>query len=540
MRRILRAHWSLGAALLLWLLLLGVLAHRMLASTGGRIVYGLDDAYIHMAVARHLVQEGVWGVTPYGFSASSSSVLWPLILAFLFRLFGVRETIPLLINVLLSVVLVILLYAWARPLAGSSLGTLALLAGFVLLIPLPTLVFNGMETLLQALLTFALSVCLIEHVQRPKGLDRVLLPVLAAGLASARYEGLFVIVMACALLLLRREYVLATTTGMAGGLPIAAFGLYSMSQGWSFLPNSLMVKHSPLVITDWSTLLAIVMRPFGTIADTFLQVLPRWAGLEVGGLFLGLMVLAWKPRWDLWNPATVAMSLFIGSALIHSVLISQEWFFRYGAYVVVMGLTALTYQVLALRSGEIKLSVGLTTTTLSGLFATITLGFALVAGSVQALLDTPLASRNIYDQQEQMALFLGQYYQGRPVAAIDIGVIDFSSDLRLVDLSGLASRVVAADKVQQQWNQSAITAVSDQGGTEIAVVHDSLLVSTGIPSSWIKVAEWTIPDNVVCGSDTVSWYGVGLENARTLAVNLQSFEPLLPRRVTVRSYSTPG
>jgi hypothetical protein len=537
MRHLVREHWSLGVGILIWMAILAVLTSKMLASTGGRVVYGLDDAYIHLAIAKHLVQNGVWGVTPYAFSASSSSVVWPLILAGAFRLFGMNEAIPFLINVLLSFVFIVLLYQWARPLVGSSWGTLVLLLGFLLLVPVPTLVFNGMETLLQVLVSFALFARVVEHVGRPQQSDRILLPALGAGLAAIRYEGLFIILIACALLLVRKEYLLAISMASAGALPVAVLGIVSMGQGWSFLPNSIMVKHSPLSFSDWPSILALVMRPFGTIADTFVQAVPRWAGLEVGVLFLGLFLMRSRRHRRLWDESVAALALFVGVALIHSLLISEEWFYRYGAYLDVLGLTDLAYEAKALVAEDFEIAKSWRPMLLPGVLVGVLLGFPLAKASVEALLDTPLASRNIYDQQQQMALFLKEHYSGQAVAANDIGAIDFYSNLHLMDLFGLASREVALDKLDGQWNSKAIAAISDRGGTVIAVVFDSWFVSTGLPPSWIKVAEWTIEDNVVCGSDTVSWYGVGRGNAEALASNLRNFEPQLPRQVAVRNLS---
>ncbi len=69
-----RRRWPLvAAAILLGLVLLGsfLTARRHLAGDG--FAYALDDAYIHLAMARTLVDRGILGVTPYEFSSSTSS-----------------------------------------------------------------------------------------------------------------------------------------------------------------------------------------------------------------------------------------------------------------------------------------------------------------------------------------------------------------------------------------------------------------------------------------------------------------------------------
>src|SRR5262245_53231634 len=68
----------------------------------GSLVYSLDDAYIHMAMAKNLALHGVWGCTPFHFSSSSSSLLWTTILALTYFVTGVREVTPLVLNTLLA------------------------------------------------------------------------------------------------------------------------------------------------------------------------------------------------------------------------------------------------------------------------------------------------------------------------------------------------------------------------------------------------------------------------------------------------------
>ena len=52
----------------------------ILTLNAGHLVYTLDDAYIHLALAEN-IWNGHYGVNANEFSAPSSSILWPFILA---------------------------------------------------------------------------------------------------------------------------------------------------------------------------------------------------------------------------------------------------------------------------------------------------------------------------------------------------------------------------------------------------------------------------------------------------------------------------
>src|SRR6266851_2122500 len=60
----------------IYLLTCATLLMLSLARTQWHLVYPLDDAYIHMAIAKNLAQHGVWGVTSHEFTSCSSSPLW--------------------------------------------------------------------------------------------------------------------------------------------------------------------------------------------------------------------------------------------------------------------------------------------------------------------------------------------------------------------------------------------------------------------------------------------------------------------------------
>ena len=67
-----------------------VIESYVLQHTGGTFMYPLDDTFIHMALARNLSYHGNWGMNPYEFASASSSVLYTLLLAGLFKLFSVQ------------------------------------------------------------------------------------------------------------------------------------------------------------------------------------------------------------------------------------------------------------------------------------------------------------------------------------------------------------------------------------------------------------------------------------------------------------------
>ncbi|MCX6647608.1 MAG: hypothetical protein NTY09_14795, partial [bacterium] len=150
---LIKKYWPAIVASIVLLITVITVLREVMIQCGGNFCYPLDDTWIHLAIANHFAASGIWGVTPYEFSSSSSSLLWALILSLTFKLFGNVATIPLMLNVVISF---ILLFFVNRILAEYRVNTISILLTQLAVIyftPLVTLIFTGMEHVLQTLIT---------------------------------------------------------------------------------------------------------------------------------------------------------------------------------------------------------------------------------------------------------------------------------------------------------------------------------------------------------------------------------------------------
>jgi len=521
--------WPLIVASLLWLVIIALTVLSIMRETGGRLIYASDDVYIDMAMARNLVRYGVWGVTPYGFTSSASSLAWPVLLAASYGLFGVNEWSPLALNLVLSLMLLVVAFRIARGHGASSSIVFATLLAIIFFAPLTAIVCAGLETVLQVLLALAFAEALWWELckapldrAKPINLSQSALVGLAACLTLVRYEGLFLALAGGLLLACRRRFRLGLMVAGGALLPVAAWAAYSVMKGWYPLPNSVVVKSAPFSDIIPETPAMTLTRPIRFLTGKDYM-------LSLAALLILLWVLGWTRNSrgiQFFAPGL----FFFMVALQHGTLIDIEWFYRHGAYLVVLGIWALEAtasrvpQVIFRRTPQVVFSAGA---------CSLFLLYPLFARGTGALLDTPVASYNIYEMQYQMGLFLKQYYSGQAVAANDIGAIDYLTDLHLVDLYGLASMDVARAKLSGRFTTGVIEQVTAEQNVRIAIVYDEWFAHVGLPSSWVKVQEWRYSDCVVCGANTISFYALNQNEAGRLERNLSEFLPHLPSSVKV-------
>jgi hypothetical protein len=554
----LQQHWPLYASLLILSLLFGLLLATSFYQNQGHLVYALDDAYIHMAMARNFSHYGVWGVTRYEFTSSSSSILWTLLLSLTYYLFGVSQIAPLAWNVLFAVLVLGAAYAilaWYK--LRLWLKFAALLA-IIFLIPLPALILSGLEqnlqTLLALLATFLAARMLSGEGPSSAHRDSTLLLVLAPLVTAVRFEGMFLILAICVFLLLRKRWSCALAFGACGFLPVVIYGIISVSRGWFRFPSSVLLKG---VMPDLSSLSGLFL---SLAINAFVNL---HLGLHVFVLLIAVLlfyVLACGKGRGVFDSRQVMGAILVLTALPHVEFVQVSPLFRYDAYLFALGTLFLASQVpiimpdlptrISFSRGQIPKHLAASSADLKvGPIPTFSRGLVheyLAAGALALLLFFPLAVKgtrllwflpqcttNIFEQQYQMGSFVRQYYQGSTVALNDVGAVNFLADIHCLDLWGLANREVTRLKREHNYHTRDIAALAKQAGARIAIVYDYWYGGQvgGLPAEWVRVGQWTIQNNVVVGGDTVSFYALEPSEVSHLIECLREFSLALPRDV---------
>jgi hypothetical protein len=526
-------HWPLLASVVILFVTTSIISSLLVLRENGHLIYALDDPYIQMAMAKNFALHGVWGVTRFAFTSASSSPFWTFLIAIVYLLLGVGEAAPFYLSWLAGALLLAVVYGVLRWYRVSSQLAFWVLAILVFVAPLPTLVLVGSEHPLHAALTilltfFAARLLSDESPCMARG-DRILLLALAPLLTMVRYEGMFLILVLAALFCLRGRWPTGLRVGLAGFSSILLYGAIGLAHGWSWLPSSILVKGNFPRFTSFSVALDTVFGP----AYSNMQLAPHLLALVAAALFLALYTFDKLPT--LWESRQVMTAIFVLIALAHFQFCAITPFFRYESYLVALGTVVIVAQLAGLLPQKLFGTPGhraLAAKHAGGLLLAGFFFFPLAVRSTIAMALLPQASKNIYEQQYQMARFIKTYYEGSTIALNDIGAVNFFADVRCLDLAGLGTYEVTQLMRHRQYHTQDMLRLARQAGVKVALLYDNWYAPIGgLPRDWVWVGQWTIPDNVVTGGDTVSIYAVDESETASLLQNLKDFAPRLPSDV---------
>jgi hypothetical protein len=229
-------------------------------------------------------------------------------------------------------------------------------------------------------------------------------------------------------------------------------------------------------------------------------------------------------------------AIFVPIAFAHIQFCMVAKFFRHESYLVALGIVVVIVQLADQLPEKLfgnSADRTLVAKHLGGVLLAAFLIYPCAVRAGAALVFLPRASKNIYEQQYQMGLFIKRYYQGSTIALNDIGAVNFLADVHCLDLWGLANYEVTQLMHRHEYRTRDILRVSRQAGAKVAMVYDTWYATEigGLPRDWVWVGQWTLPDNVVAGGDTVSIYAVDESETVPLMQKLQDFSPLLPKGV---------
>ena len=514
------------AIAVLWTAIL-ILFRESTAINQGIFTYVLDDPYIHMVMAKNLILHGVWGVDEYGFTSSSSSPLWILLLSFAYFVFGVNTFIPFILNTVFATAFIFIAYSIFKYYKLNPMYNLIFLIFLIFFTPLPALIFTGMEHILQIVLIVSFIFIAVQLISedKPSSLKYYILLILAALVVAVRYEDAIVVSIIALIFLIHKKFWNFLSVLCASIIPVIAYGIFSTENGWFFLPNSLITK---TIFVEAKTQLFSLNGIF-LLLNNFLNILNSYIFIPFI-LAAGLLIFRFKEKMTFWNAPNLIITIFLGTTVLHIFIARIRWFYRYEAYIIALGIMALAVGIseyLPIFKRNSKLSYK----HLSIILLIFILVVPLSARGYDSFNDTPKATHNVYDQQYQMGLFIQKYYQGDAVSLNDVGAVNYIANIKSVDLLGLSSLNVSKAILKNNYTIEDLDNITRQNHVKVVIVYEYLYknyLTGGLPSNWIKVGQWKIPNRITCFMDTVSFYVIDPKDEENLTENLRKFSSELP------------
>lgn len=476
----------------------------ILASTGGVLIYTLDDPYIHLALAEEILR-GNYGISPGAFASPSSSMLYAPLLAVMLAA-GLGTLAPLMLA-MAGQGMTLWLIAGAMAPSIRSLGVAIVVAPvLVLAVNGFALPLTGMEHPLHAAASVAVIVGLARATRG--ALPGWLVPVIVL-LPALRFEG-YALALAAVVALAALGHRRVALLALAGivGLTLA-YAAAMLAMGLPILPSSVLVKSAlsaaAVEAEGRDALIALIVN--------LLRGAATWPGALMALAGVALLVHSLREpsvRGFVW-PALAAV-------LAHLIAGRFGWFGRYEVYAVALLLTTVA---LAFR-GRVWPMLGL-----CALFG---------AGYVGVTQRTPEAALAIHQQQHQMHRFATEYFP-HPVAVNDLGWVAWRNETPVIDLWGLGSEEARRLTAREGRSIATVRALTE-GRAAFAMVYD-IAFAGAIPPEWCRIAVLSTLQGVLPSGD-VAIYRIDRSLAVEMDRALRAFATTLPPGATLHIEDCPA
>jgi len=494
--------------------------NKIINKTKGYFTYPLDDTYIHLALAKNFLKYGTIGINGE-FAFNTSSPLFTIFLSFLFLIFGNNPFLPLVINVVLSFLIILYIFFFLKK-SFSSFYTLLFSIIFYFLIPIPTLIFLGMEHLLHLFLLLLLLNNLISFLFQEKR-NYFIIFILSFLFSSVRYESLFFIFPFLLILICKKNFKGAIFVFLGAFIPILLFGIYSISKGWLFFPTSVVLKGFFFDFKNFGRLF------FDIAKKVYYYLIDYEYNISIL-LFCLFSLYFLNKKIEFFKSKVQILSFILFLNLIsHLTFAKIGRFHRYEAYIISFFLFLIFYFL-----KEYKLEKELKIISKISLFFIIFLtAMPFILAGYRSLNMISIGSKNIMDQQIQMAKFLQKFYENDWVGVNDIGAVCYFKE-KVFDVWGIGNLDVAKKRLENKYDKIFIEEKIREYNIKVLIVYDVIFKYLGgVPKGISFVGAWKIKDNFICAEDEVLIFARD-EEVQSLIRNLKEFSKYLPKDVAQR------
>jgi len=497
-----------------------------LSKTDGHYVYLIDDAYIHLAMAKNFAFHQVWGVTRYEFSSTSSSPLFTGLLSLIMKVSGNHALISLCVNCVFGIGTVYILNQYFGRVFNHVRGAVLSVLFTLFIAVMHVQVLSGMEHVFHVFL-FALNIFCLTRLQNRLYIFGFYVSLMLMGLV--RFESMFYFAVLAFVFAVLTEWKRAVLIVLAGFIPIAVFCYINYQQDGYLFPNSVVVK---------GTKLAFDGHFVHQLKQIFLDnLLLNISFYKIG--FFPIMISVILVCKDFRNKKIhdvvrdnfllIVISLVM---ICHSMFADLKGLFRYEAYL----LTGFSMAIIPKAKGFFEDFSGyLKKEKAVSVFMLVNI-VLLCYKCFSAHIMLSDAGKNIYEQQIQSAKFLHTYYNESKVVANDIGAITYFTDIHLLDIAGLGSKETIPfnenKRDPDREFEHFLTQYTIGHSYDIAIIYDAWL-QNHIPVNWKKAATLKINNPVAVARDQVSVYSIDRNAASRLKENLRNFKWNRNVRVTI-------
>jgi hypothetical protein len=456
-------------------------------------VYLSQDTYREMSVAKIFSEGKGWGVSG-SVKTPVNSILYPVMLGGFYKVFGVREPIPLVLNIAAGSFAIWLIWFFFRKEKMWQIS--AMTTGFFIFLSssMPLLIMQGNENTL----LIAVAVVLI-YFSSEKGSGPAVLAVFSFCLGAISPEGLPVAIGAATVLALKKEFrssIIVLISAAAAPAAGMIFGLWNGYEVFAFLKP----EKTAATLMQKEYLFPVIALAVTAAA--------AWRGKGYNSKYASISLLALT--------AVLIKIFFMKSALSPDSVLFSSAISIFAVSIAGFGMFP--------DKPERNLKTGMILTSCFMLYLVFL--YPMVKRGFDSYLEIPGMSRNAYERSYRLGLFVRECCDKKGVVSDDTGAMTYLADIDFIGIGKAAppdfreENLAAAIKVKK-----AVISIASDKVTERYIKY--------FPQGSAKLREWVIdmPGNK---KESLVFYCLDPAAYGYLRAKLNNFSAYLPPDIKIK------